>query len=65
MPVLVGEMTSEVTVLDGDLPLAEPQLEKLVKLVIQRIQEQERERKYNREATTLRRYAAPATPIRE
>ena len=65
MPVHVGEMTSEVTVLDGDLPLTEVQLEKLVKLVIQRINDQERERKYSREATTLRRSATPIRPIGE
>ena len=65
MPVHVGEITSEVTVLDGDLPLTEAQIEKLVKLIIQRIHEQERDRKYIREATMLRRHAAPTTPIGE
>lgn len=63
MPVHVENMTSDVTVLNGDLPLSEAQLEKLVRLVIQRMSEQERERTYARDATMLRRHAAPTRPI--
>ena len=33
MPFHIEEVTSEVTVLDGDMPLSEAQVEKLVKLV--------------------------------
>ena len=65
MPINVENMTSDVTVLDGDLPLSEAQLEKLVRLVIKRLKEQEVEGKYVREATMLRRQAAPSTPISE
>ncbi len=34
MSVHIGEMSSEVTVLDGDLPLNDEQLNKLVQLVL-------------------------------
>jgi hypothetical protein len=65
MPVNVGEFNSEVTVLDGDLPLTEPQLNKMVEAVLRRLAEQEREQGQIREATTLRRRSAPALQIRE
>jgi hypothetical protein len=59
MPVHVGQMTSEVTLLDGDLPLSEPQIDKLVQRVLQRLEEQRRDQHQSRQATTIRRQAAP------
>ena len=41
MPIHVGEMLSEVAVLDGDLPFTEDQLAKLVALVARRLAEQQ------------------------
>jgi len=63
MPVHIGEMSSYVTVLDGDLPLNEEQLDKLVQLVLKKLAEKEREQGYIQEATQLRRRAAPALRI--
>ena len=37
MPVHVDEMSSEITVVEGELPLTPQQIEKLVKLVMRRI----------------------------
>jgi hypothetical protein len=65
MPVHVEEMTSDVAVLDGDLPLTEAQMEKLVKLVLQRLEEKQREARQFREATALRREAAPPLRVGE
>jgi hypothetical protein len=65
MPVHVEEMTSEVAVFEGDLPLSEAQLDKLVKLVLQRLTEKQREAKQIREATVLRREAAPPLQVGE
>ena len=59
MPVHVEEMTSEVAVLDGDLPLSEKQIEKLVQLILRRLEERTRETEQNRAATRLRRSARP------
>ena len=59
MPVHVEEMTSDVTVFEGDLPLTRDQVDKLVQLVLQRLQEKQREAEQTREATALRREAAP------
>jgi hypothetical protein len=58
MPILVEEMTSEVAVFDGEVPLTQEQLDKLVRLVIQRLENKGLEAKRRREATELRRHAA-------
>jgi len=63
MPVHIENMTSEVTVLDGDFPLNEAQLDKLIKLILQRLAEQEKERNYTREATTVRHQAISSFQI--
>lgn len=63
MPVHIGEMTSEVTVADGELPLSETQLDKLVKKVLERLAEKQRENEHVREATELRRGARPPLVI--
>jgi hypothetical protein len=63
MPVHVEELTSEVAVIQGDLPLTEAQIDKLVKLVLKRLEEKQREAKQNREATSLRHGVTPSTPM--
>ena len=65
MPVHVEEMTSEVAVLDGDLPLSEQQMEKLAALVLRRLEEKQRAERQTREATALRRQARPPLPVAE
>jgi hypothetical protein len=62
MPVHIEEMSSDVTVVDGDLPLSEAQLNKLVQRVLKALSDKQRESQQSREATTLRREAAP--PLR-
>ena len=39
MPVHIEEMTSDVTIVEGELPLTPAQIEKLCKLVMRRIAE--------------------------
>lgn len=58
MPVHVEEMTSDVTVVEGDLPLSHEQIETLIQLVIRRLEEKKREAHKSREATQLRRQAS-------
>jgi hypothetical protein len=65
MPVHVEEMTSEVAVMDGDLPLSERQVEKLIQIILRRLEEKKREAESSREATTLRRSARPWIHIGE
>jgi hypothetical protein len=60
MPVHVEEMTSEVSVVEGELPLSPAQIEKLVRLVISRLAEKQLEDQRIRAATQLRRQASPS-----
>lgn len=60
MPVHVEEMTSEVSVVEGELPLSPEQVEKLVRLVIRRLAEKHQEDQRVLEATRLRRQASPS-----
>ncbi len=59
MPVFIDEMTSDVTALEGDLPLNAQQIEKLVQLVIAQLEKLEREKRNGREATKIRAHATP------
>lgn len=59
----IENVSSEVTVLAGDLPLSAQQIDKLVQLVIARLKEMEREGKNSREATAVRSQATPALPF--
>jgi len=54
MPVHVDELSSEITVVEGELPLTPPQIEKLVKLVMRRIADQQRNEERARAATRIR-----------
>jgi hypothetical protein len=65
MPVHVEEMTSEVTIVAGDLPLTPAQIDTLVELVIRRLAERERASRRAREATAIRRNATPPVRIGE
>ena len=59
MPVHIDEMTSEVTAVDGEMPLSEAQLEALIERVLARLEERRRQEAMSREATRLRRSSAP------
>jgi hypothetical protein len=58
MPVHIEEMSSEVTIVEGELPMTPAQIEKLVKLVIKRIADREKENEKSRAATQLKRQAS-------
>ena len=65
MAVHIEEMTSEVAIFDGELPLTEAQVDTLVKRVLRRLEDKQREARQGREATSLRRGATPPTAIGE
>jgi hypothetical protein len=58
MPLHIEELTSEMTIIDGDALLTEAQKEALVQLVIRRLSEKAREGERKTRATELRRQAA-------
>lgn len=56
-------MESDVTVMDGELPFNERQLDRLVELVCKRLEKKKREQEQVDESTTLTRSAAPPARI--
>jgi hypothetical protein len=65
MPIHIEEMTTDITLMDGELPLTEAQVEVLVARVLARLREQEKADQYMRETTAIRRRAVPASPFAE
>ncbi len=65
MPVHVGEIESDVTVIDGEMPFSEGQLEKLVEMVCKRLEKKKREEHQARASTRLTRGATPTARISE
>ena len=63
MPLYIGEVSSEVSAVNGELPLSEAQLSRIVELVLRRLEEVRREKARGREATQLRRESAPPSPL--
>jgi len=59
MPVHIEDMQTDVTVFDGDLPLSPEQIEKLVKLVLRRLEEQQQNAMSRRQSTEIRNSAIP------
>ncbi len=59
MPIHIEDMQTDVTVFDGELPLSRVQIETLVKIVIRRLEEKQRDAKSNRQATEIRDSVIP------
>lgn len=63
MSVQIGEMDSDVTVSDGEMPFNERQMERLVEMVCKRLEQKKRQQEQVRESTTLTRSAAPPARV--
>ena len=63
MPFHIEEVSSEVTVIEGELPLSEAQVEKLVRLVAKRMGDKHRDAKLTHEASAIERHVAPALRV--
>ena len=59
MPMHIEEMTTEVAVFEGDLPLSEKQQEGLIAKVMAKLAEQKKSQGQVGEATELRSGATP------
>ena len=59
MSVHVDEMTSEINIVEGELPLTAAQIERLVKLVTSRLDARKRDASHQRDATSLTSSVAP------
>jgi hypothetical protein len=58
MPVHIEEMSSEVTVVEGELPMTMMQIDKLAKVVMGRIAAFNKAAESNRDATQLKRQSS-------
>jgi hypothetical protein len=58
MPVHIEEMVSDVTVVAGELPLTEAQIEKLVQIVVKRLADKHLDASRVKDATKLRRQSS-------
>lgn len=65
MPVHVEDLTSQVTVIPGDLPIPPAQVEMLVALVLKRLEKHLKTAEQTREATQLRPSATPRSAVSE
>ena len=65
MPVHVGEVESDLTVVDGEMPFNERQLEKLVEMVCKHLEKKKREEQQAKASTTLTRGATPPARVGE
>jgi hypothetical protein len=59
MAVHIDQMTSEVGVAAGELPLTPAQVEKLVTVILRRLDQRDRDRHARSDATTVRSHATP------
>ncbi len=62
MPVHIDEMTSEVGILDEELPLTRTQVERLVQIVLNRLELNQRKSRQASEETGFRSSMAPSVP---
>lgn len=65
MPVHIERLTSDVSVQDGDLSLTPAQVEKLVALVISKLEDRARQAQRARAATKLTRQASRPLEVGE
>jgi hypothetical protein len=63
MPVHVERITTDLTIVDGELPLSQAQLDKLVALVLARLDREQRLAEQRREATIIRRSTIPRLEV--
>lgn len=63
MSIELGDLTSEVNVIEGELPLSTKQIDKLVQIVLARMEQRLQEQKQFSGATTIRRSVIPNTEI--
>ncbi len=59
MPLQIERLTSEVSLHDGELSLTPAQVDRLVALVLSKLEDRAREAQRSRAATQLRRQASP------
>lgn len=65
MPLHIGSLTADVTVVDGELPLSERQLAQVANAVLRLLVAKERDEKRRHDATCISRSSQPSSTVRE
>jgi hypothetical protein len=65
MPLHIGSLTADVTVVDGEQPLSDKQLARVAQAVLRLLAEKERDEQRRHQATCITRSAVPSSPVRE
>lgn len=63
MPLHIGSVTADVTVVDGQAPLDDRTLARVAQAVLRLQAEKEREERRRHEATCITRSAQPPSPV--
>ena len=63
VPIRIDHMTSEIQAFDGDVPLSEKQLARIVDRVLERVEEKQRADRHLRQATSLRTASRKPSPV--
>ncbi|MEO5851916.1 MAG: hypothetical protein ABIQ15_05335 [Nocardioides sp.] len=64
MPLHIGSVSADVTVVDGSAPLNDRQLAQVCNAVLQVLAAKERDDRRQHEATCIARSAQPSSPVR-
>jgi hypothetical protein len=64
VPIHIEELSSEVAVVDGGLPLTERQLDRIAAIVLAKLKEQQRTAERRREVQKLRRSVVPPLEVK-
>jgi hypothetical protein len=64
MPLHIGSVTADVTVVDGLVPLDDRQLARIAQAVLHLQADRERDEQRQHEATCIRRSAQPVSPVK-
>ncbi|MEU4560120.1 hypothetical protein AB0F72_17190 [Actinoplanes sp. NPDC023936] len=63
MPLHIGSLTTDITVVDGELPLSERQVCQIAAAVVRLLEVRDRDARRQQEATRIRRSVQPPSPI--
>jgi len=64
MPLHIGSVTADVTVVDGEVPLNDRQLAQVANAVLRLLAAKERDERRQHEATCIARSAQPSSPVK-
>ena len=65
MTIHIDEVSTQVSMATGDVPLSDAQVRRLVEMVVKRLEEHERSERVRRQETGMRRQATSGVKVEE